>query len=98
MQKIQVISDPKLDVGYPEQRAATIEIELSNGQIFKHSVENARGEPEWPLQNAEIVDKFFPHTQRVLGPRAQVVHDMVMELERVDDIAILGGLLTLTKQ
>ena len=96
MQKIQVISDPKLDVGYPEQRAATIEIELSNGQIFKHAVENARGEPEWPLQSTEIVDKFFAHTQEVLGTRAQVVHDMVMDIERLDDIATLGRLLTLT--
>jgi len=97
MQKITVIADPKLDVGYPEQRAATIEIELSNGQIFKHAVDNARGEPEWPLQSAEIVDKFFAHTQEVLGARALVVHDMVMELERLGDIAKLGRLLTFTE-
>ena len=94
MKKIQVTADPQLDVGYPEQRAATIEIELSNGKVFKHAVDNARGEPEWPLQSTEIVEKFFAHTQEVLGARAQVVHDMIMELEGLGDISVLGRLLT----
>ena len=97
MKKIQVIADPKLDVGYPENRAATIEIELLNGKVFKHAVENARGEPEWPLQSSEIVEKFFAHTQEVLGASAELVHDLVMGLERLDDVSKLGKLLTITK-
>ena len=97
MKKIQVIADPKLDLGYPEKRAATIEIELSNGKIFKHAVDNARGEPEWPLQSSEIVEKFFAHTQEVLGARAQLVHDLVMNLEGLDDVSKLGKLLTVTQ-
>ena len=98
MKKIHVIADPKLDVGYPEKRAATIEIELLNGKIFKHAVENARGEPEWPLQSTEIIEKFFAHTQEVLGARAQLVHDMVMRLEQLVDVSELGKLLTATQQ
>jgi len=97
MKKIKVTADPKLDVGYPEKRAATIEIELLNGNVFKHAVDNARGEPEWPLQSTEIVEKFFAHTKEVLGARAQLVHDMVMQLERLDDVSKLGRLLTATQ-
>jgi 2-methylcitrate dehydratase PrpD len=97
MKKIKVTADPKLDVGYPEKRAATIEIELLNGKVFKHAVDNARGEPEWPLQSTEIVEKFFAHTKEVLGARAQLVHDMVMQLEQLDDVSELGKILTVTK-
>jgi 2-methylcitrate dehydratase PrpD len=94
MAKIDVEADPSLDVGYPEKRAALIEIELFDGKTYKHSVDNARGEPEWPLKASEIVDKFFAHTDEVLGSRAQAIHDLVMDLENVRDVAEIGKLLT----
>jgi len=97
MKKIHVVADIKLDVGYPEKRAATIEIELLNGKTFRHAIDNARGEPEWPLQASEMVDKFYAHTQEVLGARAKAVHDMVMDLENISDIADIGKLLITTR-
>jgi len=95
MKKIQVVADTKLDVGYPEKRAAAIEIELSNGKVFSHSIENARGEPEWPLQHSEVVDKFFAHTEEVLGTNAAHVHELIMDLENISDVAEIGRLLTM---
>jgi len=98
MRKIEVVADIALDQGYPEKRAATIEIELLNGKVFRHAIDNARGEPEWPLQKSEMIDKFFAHTEQVLGVRAQRVHDLVMDLDKLEDMAEVGKLLTIAEE
>lgn len=93
MARIEVCADTRLDAAYPEKRAATIEIELLNGSRYQHAIDNARGEPEWPLNTPEMIDKFFAYASPCLGNKAQRVHDMVMGLESQKDISKIGQLL-----
>jgi 2-methylcitrate dehydratase PrpD len=85
--------EPRLDAGYPDKRAAEIEIELEDGRTLRHCVDNALGEPEWPLSAKEVEDKFFALAQPRLGGAAGAVRDMVANLPTLSDIATLTRLL-----
>ena len=58
MERIEVGVDKALDARYPDERGAVVEVELADGRVIKHTVTNARGEPEWPLSAAEVEEKF----------------------------------------
>lgn len=90
MGRIRVEVDTALDRGYPDKRGAAAEIAVSGGRRYRGSIENARGEPEYPLTRTEIENKFVTLTTDVLGERAERVRDMVMELEKLTDIGVLA--------
>jgi 2-methylcitrate dehydratase PrpD len=94
MSRIEVVADSRLGVGYPEKRAATIEIEMLDGDCHQHAIDNARGEPGWPLHADEMMDKFFAYASPCLGENAKLVRDMIMNLEFQQDISQVAKLLT----
>lgn len=93
MQRIRVSADPALDEGYPQRRAARVEIQLRDGRRMSHAVDNARGEPEWPLSADEIRTKFMTLAAPRLGEHAAALADAVLALDRLDDVAGLAPLL-----
>jgi 2-methylcitrate dehydratase PrpD len=78
-----------LDKDYPHKRGSHGEIVLRDGRRLVSSIDIARGEPEFPLTVEEIGEKFILLTRGVLGKRAEEVCDLVMKLERLDDITPL---------
>jgi 2-methylcitrate dehydratase PrpD len=93
MRRIAVEVDPGLDAGYPDKRAAEVEIELDDGRAVRHAVDNARGEPEWPLAPREVEDKFLSLATPRLGDQAGAVRDAVNVLETMSDVSALTRLL-----
>ena len=91
--RITVDVEPRLDAGYPDQRAAEVEIELEDGRILRHAVDNARGEPEWPLSAKEVEDKFLALSRPRLGDAASAVRDVAMRLHTLPDVGALTRLL-----
>jgi 2-methylcitrate dehydratase PrpD len=92
MRKVQVVVDPQLDAGYPQRRGAWVEVTLRSGRELRASVPNARGEPECPLTDEEVREKFRILAQPRLGSAAHRVEEMVLALEAGDG-AKLGALL-----
>ena len=93
MRKINVLVDPTLDAGYPTRRAARVMLETTGGRIHEHAVDNARGEPEWPLEPREIEDKFMAlATPRLGEAAARRLQQAVATLETMDDISRLAVL------
>ena len=91
MAKIRVEVNRALDVDYPDKRGAAAEIVLKNERAYRGSIENARGEPEYPLSAAEVEQKFLTLTADILGKaKARRVRDTVMRLEQLDDAARLA--------
>ncbi len=68
--KVEVVADPVLSKGYPGQRAAHIEVELNDGQVFKHFQPTRKGDPEMPLSDEEVNDKFLELAMPVIGDAA----------------------------
>jgi len=97
MERIAVGVDPSLDVRYPDERGARVEIELTDGRALHHSVSNARGEPEWPLSGVEVEEKFLALATPRLGDAARTVRDLTQNLDDMKDIRDLTQLLVPAK-
>jgi 2-methylcitrate dehydratase PrpD len=67
MKKIEVVADPELSKGYPQQRAAQMEIETNDGRTFRHFQPTRKGDPEMPLTDDELDDKFLELATPVIG-------------------------------
>lgn len=67
---------------FPAQRYAHVEVTLKDGRSFISKRQPARGDPENPLTDEEIVDKYYALSEPVIGrERARAIHEYVMELE-----------------
>lgn len=93
MGRIEVGVDPALDAGYPERRAARVEIDTNDGRTLVHAVDNAKGEPEWPLAPEDIEAKFMAFAAPRLGPDgAQALRRAVLDLDAIDDVGRIARL------
>jgi 2-methylcitrate dehydratase PrpD len=70
MKKIELAADPELSKRFPRQRAARVEIDTTDGRTLSHFQETRKGDPELPLTDAELNDKFLELTAPVLGKAA----------------------------
>ncbi len=70
-------------------------LKMNDGQTYTCKVEHPRGEPQNPLTRAQAEAKFRDCTAHAYyddGRTAQIL-DLVMNLEKVDDISLLAALL-----
>jgi len=95
MAKIEIDVNPALDRDYPDRRGAIAEIGLVSGARYRGTIDNAKGEPECPLSQAEVERKFAELAGEVVGRRqAERIRGIVMTLERLDDAAALARAVT----
>ncbi len=84
--KVEVTADPILSKGYPNQRAAQIEVELNDGKIHQHFQPFRKGDPEMPLTDDEVNDKFLELAMPVIGdPAARELLAALWQLEKRPD-------------
>lgn len=55
--KVSVIEDVQMTAAFPAHYAASLEVTLQDGRRLSHHQRDAKGDPELPLSNEEIVDK-----------------------------------------
>lgn len=72
-------------------REAVVEVKLCDGRTLTHAVGGPKGEPENPMTEQELEDKFLGLAQLAFGAeRARQVNDMVMRLDDLDNVADLA--------
>jgi len=69
MQRIQVSLDPQLDAAFPAQRAARVAIR-ARGRREEHLQPTRIGDPDAPLSDAQLEDKYLELAAPVIGERA----------------------------
>src|SRR3546814_11098183 len=67
MDRITVVVDPDIDRAFPGQRAARVEITMTDGRRFEHLQANRKGDPEDPLSDSELHGKFLELSLPVIG-------------------------------
>lgn len=67
MERIQLAVDPELDAAFPGQRAARVTIRTTNGADAMHFQPNRKGDPEEPLSDEDLDEKFAELVDPVLG-------------------------------
>ena len=69
MERIEVRLDPELDAAFPRQRAARVAIE-ARGRRIEHLQPTRIGDPDAPLSDAQLGDKYLELAAPVIGERA----------------------------
>ena len=87
MEKIECVADPELSKGYPGQRAAQVEIETTDGRKFAHFQPYRKGDPELPLTDGELNDKFLELATPVLGePKSRTLLAELWATEKLANV------------
>jgi 2-methylcitrate dehydratase PrpD len=89
MKRIDVAVDPALDASFPGQRAARVAIEARDGRRAEHLQPTRKGDPDDPLSDAELEDKYLELVAPVLG--AERSRRLLARLWRLESEAKLGG-------
>jgi 2-methylcitrate dehydratase PrpD len=87
--------DPELSSRFPAERLARVDIRLRDGRVLQSTLTEARGDPEAPLSDDELREKFEALAVPVLGAtRAKQIEQRVTALRDSDSLdALLDALL-----
>lgn len=66
MTRIHVGEDPALSAEYPGRRQAHLSVTLNDGRHLEHLQKTRRGDPEDPLDDTELVAKFYELSSGVI--------------------------------
>ena len=88
MQKIEAGIDPELDAAFPAQRSARVTIDTSDGRSAEYLQPARKGDPELPLSDRELEDKFLELASPVLGDaRARALVKKLWALESIANVS-----------
>ena len=88
MSIISLKDAPELTRLYPVKWPSRVQIELENGIRYEGYCEYPKGDPENPLSEKELIDKFNKLCENVITKdEKERIIDSVINLEKVDDVA-----------
>jgi 2-methylcitrate dehydratase PrpD len=67
MKKLSLLEDPELTAKFPNMRSARVAIVMQDGRRYEHFQPHRKGDPEAPLSDAELDDKFHELVSPVIG-------------------------------
>jgi len=89
--RVDVIVDPELQSRFPNARSATVDIELNDGTVHSRHAPTRKGDPENPLSDAEIDDKYNELVGPELEAGADPLRDLLWNLESETSVRKLIG-------
>jgi 2-methylcitrate dehydratase PrpD len=85
MSRVRLNSDPALSAGFPSKRAARVTMTTEDGRTFQHFSPFRKGDPEAPLTDAELNDKFDELVAPVIGSEpAARLRSQLWQLDKID--------------
>lgn len=85
--KIKVVADPEIDALFPAVKRAIVRITTTGGAVYEEQVDHAKGSPQNPMSDDDIVAKFRANAAAVLTPeKQQRVIEATWRLEGFADI------------
>lgn len=89
MQKIELAVDPEIDPHFPRTRAARIEMNTTDGRHGEHLQPTRKGDPEQPLTDRELEDKYAELAVPVIGKaKAAALLERLWALERAPAVSL----------
>jgi len=93
--KIKVVADPEIDAMFPGVKRARVSITSKTGNTFTAQVDHAKGSPQNPMSDDEVISKFRANAGDVLNKEQQ---DQVIDLTwRFDELEDIGEYMSLLK-
>jgi len=88
--KVMLVPDDRVEALLPGHFAASVEVETTDGRKFKTFKRYPKGEPENPMAEWELIDKFKRLTSEVMGPeRTGELVNIVGEIEKLENVNYL---------
>lgn len=85
--KIEVRPNSEINALFPEVKRAVVTITTRDGSEYKREKDYAKGEPQNPLSNEELIEKFRSNTHNILSIHHQdELIEMTMHLEDLSDL------------
>lgn len=85
--KIEVIADAEIDSLFPSVKRARVSITTRDGQVFSAQVDAAKGSPENPMSDEDIIMKFRSNAGGVIGKSQQDhIIEATMDMENIENI------------
>jgi len=92
--KIKVLADPEIDRIFPKIKRARVTIKTKDGEEYNAQTDVAKGSPEDPLSDDEIVAKFRANAHGVLSDqRMDEVIEATWKFERFSNLSNYMALL-----
>jgi len=86
LDKIKVVANPEIDALFPKVKRAIVTIKTPQGE-FKKQEDFAKGQPERPLSDEEIISKFKANSEKkISSSRMEDIIKATKELENIDEI------------
>jgi len=92
MDRVTVHVDPTLNAAFPARRSARAVIQCRDGRVLEHFQPIRIGDPEAPLSDETLNDKFFELTVPVIG--AQPARRLLDRLWSAESLSSVRGLFT----
>ena len=84
MKKLTLTQASDLTATFPKQRAARVLVTLKDGRELSHFAPHRKGDPEAPLSDQDLNDKFLELVSPVLGDvRAKAVMHQIWSLDQL---------------
>ncbi|MDO9555183.1 MAG: MmgE/PrpD family protein [Atribacterota bacterium] len=86
LDKIKVVANPEIDNLFPKVKRAIVTIKTSKGE-FKKQEDFAKGQPERPLSEEELISKFKANSEKKISTSGmENIIKATQELENIDKI------------
>jgi len=97
LDKIKVVANPEIDALFPKVKRAIVTIKTSKGE-YKKQEDFAKGQPERPLSEEELISKFKVNSKKKMSPsRMEDIIKVTKGLENIDEIGEYMKLLIIDK-
>jgi 2-methylcitrate dehydratase PrpD len=90
-QRVKVLADADMEMVFPGQRCAMVTVQDRAGRRYQSVRDTRKGDPDDPLTDSELADKYADLSGPVLGPDAAA--RLAERLWRLDELASVRDLL-----
>jgi 2-methylcitrate dehydratase PrpD len=93
-QKVRWTYSEEFEKMYPKAYPASVTVKTKDGKTYYSRVDFPKGDPENPVTDEELLDKFYLLSSRNISKRqGQRISEAVLNLEKMEDVNDLAGLL-----
>ena len=93
-QKVRWQFSDEFEKLYPKAYPASVTVRTKDGKTYHSRVDYPKGDPENPVSDAELLDKFrLLSSRNISAKQAEQIIDTVLNLEKISDINDLAGVL-----
>lgn len=70
MERIRISVDPECEASFPSRRSAKVSVRLNDGRSFERFQPTRKGDPDAPLSDSELSEKFIELVEPAIGKTA----------------------------